>query len=51
MFGRFFTVKTLIRAAFTAMSVSSIGVAHSQPSSYQAAGQSYYQNDWMGEGG
>jgi hypothetical protein len=39
MFGRFFTVKTLVRAAFTAMSLSAIGVAHSQPSSYHAPAQ------------
>jgi hypothetical protein len=32
--GRIFTVKNLIRAAFTALSLSSIGVAHSQPASY-----------------
>jgi hypothetical protein len=44
---RIFTVKNLIRVAFTALSLSSIGVAHSQ-SSYQAPAQNYWQNNWTG---
>ena len=31
MFARLFTVKTLIRAAFTALSLATIGVAHTEP--------------------
>jgi hypothetical protein len=31
MFGRILTLKTPIRAAFTAASLANIGVAHSQP--------------------
>ena len=31
MSGRFFTVKMLIRAAFTALSLANIGVAHAGP--------------------
>jgi hypothetical protein len=46
MFGRFFTVKTLIRVAFTALSLNSIGVAHSAVP-YQAPAHNYYQNNWM----
>ena len=30
MFARLFTVKTLIRAAFTALSLATIGVAHAE---------------------
>jgi hypothetical protein len=30
MFARFLTVKTLIRAAFTALSLATIGVAHAE---------------------
>ena len=44
-FARFFTVKTLIRAAYTALSLCSIGAAHSQPSASHAAVQGYYQNN------
>ena len=50
MFGRVFTAKTLIRVAFTALSLSSIGVAHSQ-TSYQAPAHNYYQNNWIAGGG
>jgi hypothetical protein len=50
MFGRLFRVKTLIRAAFTALSLSSIGVAHSQPSPYHAPAQNYWQNNWVSDG-
>jgi hypothetical protein len=46
---RLFTTKTLIRAAFTALSLSSIGVAHSQPA-YHAPAHNYYQNNWMSHG-
>ena len=45
MFWRFFTIKTLIRAAFTALSLSSIGVAHSQPSPFHAPAHSDYHNN------
>ena len=50
-FARFFTVKTLIRAAFTALSLNSIGVAHSQPSPYHPPAQNYWQNNWASDGG
>lgn len=45
---RVFTVKTLIRAAFTALSVASIGVAHS--ATYHAPAYNSYQNNWMSAG-
>jgi hypothetical protein len=46
---RFFTVKALIRAAFTALSIASIGAAHS--ATYHAPQQNSHQNNWMGGGG
>jgi hypothetical protein len=46
---RFVTVKTLIRAAFTAMSIASIGAAHSEQ--YHAPAHNFYQNNWMAGGG
>jgi hypothetical protein len=46
--GRFLTVKTLIRAAYIALSLNAIGVAHSQPSSYRPPEQNYWQNNWIG---
>jgi len=46
MFGSIFTAKTLIRVAFTALSLHSIGIAHSA-TPYQAPTQNYYQNNWM----
>jgi hypothetical protein len=49
IFGRVFTIKTLIRIAFTALSLNSIGVAHSQSWSYHAPAQNYYQNGWMAD--
>ena len=50
LFARIFTVKSLIRVAFTVVSLNSIGVAHSQPSPYHAPAQNYYQNNWMSNG-
>ncbi len=47
--GHLFTTKTLIRAAFTALSLSSIGVAHSQ-TTYHTPAHNYYQNNWMSQG-
>jgi hypothetical protein len=49
MFGHFFTVKILIRVAFTALSLNSIGIAHSA-APYQAPAHNYYQNNWMAGG-
>lgn len=50
MVDRVFTVKTLVRAAFMALSISSIGVAHpAQP--FQPPSQNYQQNNWMAGGG
>jgi hypothetical protein len=49
MFGRLFTVKTLIRVAFTVLSLNSIGIAHSA-TPYQAPTHNYYQNNWMAGG-
>jgi hypothetical protein len=46
MFGRFFTVNTLIRVAFTALSLNSIGIAQSA-TPYQTPPHNYYQNNWM----
>jgi hypothetical protein len=48
-FGPLLTVKTLVRVAFFALSVSSIGVAKSQPSSYHTPAHNYYQNNWMSD--
>ena len=44
--GRLLTTKMLIRAAFTALSLGSIGVAHSQ-TTYHAPAHNYYQTNWM----
>jgi len=46
---RLFTAKTLIRVAFTALSLSLIGVAHSE-TRYQTPSHNYYQNNWMSGG-
>jgi hypothetical protein len=46
IFERFFTVNTLIRVAFTALSLNSVGTAHSA-TPYQAPAHNYYQNNWM----
>jgi hypothetical protein len=43
LIARIFTVRTLIRAACTALSLSSIGVAHSQPLSQQISVQASHQ--------
>ncbi len=42
------TTKTLIRVAFAALSIASIGVAHSSPQPYQPPAQNYHQNNWIG---
>jgi len=42
---RIFTVKTLIRAAFTAMSIASIGAAHSE--TFHTPAHNFHQNNWM----
>jgi hypothetical protein len=48
VFRRLVTVKTLIRVAFTAISVASIGVAHSAPA-YHHPPQNDYQNNWSAD--
>ena len=48
---RLFTVKTLIRAAFTVLSLGSIGVAHSQSAPYHTPSHNFQQNNWMAGGG
>ena len=45
MFGSIFTTKTLIRVALTAISLNSIGIAHSA-TPYQVPSHNYYQNNW-----
>ena len=45
--GSISTAKTLIRVAFTAVSLSSIGIAHSAKP-YHPPAHNYYQNNWMG---
>jgi hypothetical protein len=45
MFGSIFTTKTLIRVALTAISLNSIGIAHSA-TPYQTPAHNYYQNNW-----
>ena len=45
MFGSIFTTKTLIRVALTAISLNSIGIAHSA-TPYQAPAHNYYHNNW-----
>jgi hypothetical protein len=50
LFARVFTVKSLIRVAFTVLSLNSIGIAHSQATRYHAPAQNYYQNNWMSDG-
>jgi hypothetical protein len=49
MFGRFFTVNTLIRVAFATLSLNSIGVAQSA-TPYTTPAHNYYQNNWMAGG-
>ncbi|MDB5402911.1 MAG: hypothetical protein QOF70_293 [Acetobacteraceae bacterium] len=49
MFGRLFTVKMLIRAGLAALSLSSIGIAHSQQPPHPVP--AVYQSDWMAGGG
>ena len=46
IFGRFFTVNTLIRVAFMTLSLNAVGVAHSA-TPYHAPAHNYYQNNWM----
>lgn len=45
MFGSIVTAKMLIRVAFTALSLHSIGIAHSA-TPYHAPAHNYYQNNW-----
>jgi hypothetical protein len=46
MFGSIFTMKMLIRVAFTAISLSSVAAANSAMP-YHAPTYNYYQNNWM----
>jgi hypothetical protein len=46
MFGSIFTAKTLVGVAFTVISLSSTGIAHSA-TPYVAPTHNYYQNNWM----
>jgi len=48
--GHIFTTKNLIRVAFTALSLSSIGAAHSATGGYHPPQQNYHQNNWIGGG-
>jgi hypothetical protein len=41
------TVKTLIRAGFMALSLSSIAAAHSETAPFHTPAHNFYQNDWM----
>ncbi len=44
---RVLTIKTLIRVAFTAISLSSIGAAHSETKQYHHAAKNDHQNQWF----
>ncbi|MGD0108187.1 MAG: hypothetical protein ABSC06_29755 [Rhodopila sp.] len=44
-------MKSMILAAFAALSLTSAGVAHSQAASYHPPQYNYYQNNWMAGGG
>ncbi len=46
---RVLTIKTLIRVAFTAVSLASIGVAHSETKQYHHAAQNDHQNQWFSD--
>ncbi len=50
-FAHLLTMKNLIRVAFTALSLSTIPVAHSQTAPFHAPQQNYYQNSWTGISG
>ena len=39
-------MKTLIRAAFTVLSLG-VAAAHGEPSHYHTPAYNYYQNNWM----
>jgi len=41
------TMKTLIRAGFMALSLSSIAAAHSETAPFHAPAHNFYQNNWM----
>ena len=43
----FLTMKTLIRAGFMALSISSIAAAHSETARFQTPAHNFYQNNWM----
>jgi hypothetical protein len=45
IFERVFTMKALIRAAFTVLSLASIGAAHSQATSYHTPVNIAYQTN------
>lgn len=45
------TVKILIRAAFTALSLAAMSVAYAQTTQYRTPVHNYYQNNWMEGGG
>ena len=47
--GHLLTTKTLIRAAYAALSLSSIGAAHSQ-TTWQPPAHNYHQNNWVSHG-
>ena len=44
---RFLTIKSLIRAGFMALSISSIAAAHSETAPFHAPAHNFYQNNWM----
>jgi hypothetical protein len=43
-------MKTLIRAAFTVLSLG-VAAAHGQTAAYHTPAHNYYQNNWMAGGG
>jgi hypothetical protein len=43
MFGRLFTIRMLIRAAFTALSLATIGSAHAQPIGWDGGASAFVQ--------
>jgi hypothetical protein len=40
-------MKTLIRAGFMALSISSIAAAHSETAPFHGPFRNFYQNNWM----
>jgi hypothetical protein len=49
IFRQVFSAKALIRAGVMALSLSSIGAAHSQ--TYHTPAYNFHQNNWMAGGG